>query len=143
MKKINKKRRVNQRFITEQGITKADPDIVNEEDFEVNYMEDEYNNYLNKKEKEKDPSNFKSPLYDGKKVYLNDEKNKNNISVNYWITEHENDLNCIYIELKMKYYKMYIKSGEGIIEKMDLFENLKKGKKNLEEKKDKKPPSRI
>ena len=138
VKKINKKRRVNQRFITEQGITKADPDIVNEEDFEVNYMEDEYNNYLNKKEKEKDPSNFKSPLYDGKKVYLNDEKNKNNISVNYWITEHENDLNCIYIELKMKYYKMYIKSGEGIIEKMDLFENLKKGKKNLEEKKDKK-----
>ena len=138
VKKINKKRRINQRLITEQGITKADPDIINEEDFEVNYMEDEYNNYLNKKEKEKDPNNFKSPLYDGKKIYLNDPKNKNNISVNYWITEHENDLNCIYIELKMKYYRMYIKSGEGIIEKMNLFENLKKGKKNLNEKKGKK-----
>ena len=35
VKKINKKRRVNQRFITEQGITKADPDIVNEEDFKI------------------------------------------------------------------------------------------------------------
>lgn len=76
VKKLNKKRRVNFRAITEQGISKADPDIINEEDFEVNYIESEYNNYLDKKEKEKDPENFKSPLYDGKTVYLKDEKNK-------------------------------------------------------------------
>ena len=53
VKKLNKKRRVNFRAITEQGISKADPDIINEEDFEVNYIESEYNNYLNKKKKEK------------------------------------------------------------------------------------------
>ena len=140
VKKINKKRRVNYRMITEQGISKADPDIINEEDFEVNYMENEYNTYLNKKEKEKDPSNpnFKSPLYDGKNIYLTDEKNSNNIKVNYTITEYENDLNCIYIELIMKYYRMYIKSGEGILEKMKLYDNLKKGKKNLDSSKLKK-----
>ena len=68
--------------MTEQGISKADPDIINEEDFEVNYLESEYKNYLNKKEKEKDPNNFKSPLYDGKTVYLKDEKNKDNIKFN-------------------------------------------------------------
>ena len=132
VKQLNKKRRVNHRMITEQGISKADPDIINEEDFEVNYMESEYNNYLNKKEKDK------SPLYDGNKIYLNDEKNKDNIKVNYSITEYENDLNCIYIELIMKYYRMYIKSGEGILEKMKMYENLKKNKKNLETKKLKK-----
>ena len=131
VKKYNKKRRENYRRLTEQGISKIDPDVINEEDFEVNYVEDEYNYYLNKKEKEKDPNNYKSPLYDGKNIYLKDEKNKDNISINYWVTEHENDLNCIYIELKMKYYRMYIKSWEGIIEKMEIFENLKKGKKNL------------
>ena len=132
VEQLNKKRRVNHRMITEQGISKADPDIINEEDFEVNYMESEYNNYLNKKEKDK------SPLYDGNKIYLNDEKNKDNIKVNYSITEYENDLNCIYIELIMKYYRMYIKSGEGILEKMKMYENLKKNKKNLETKKLKK-----
>ena len=132
VKQLNKKRRVNHRMITEQGISKADPDIINEEDFEVNYMESEYKNYLSKKEKDK------SPLYDGNKIYLNDEKNKDNIKVNYSITEYENDLNCIYIELIMKYYRMYIKSGEGILEKMKMYENLKKNKKNLETKKLKK-----
>ena len=140
VKKINKKRRVNYRLITEQGISKADPDIINEEDFEVNYMENEYSNYLNKKEKEKDPSktNIKSPLYDGKKVYLDDIKNNDNIKVNYSITEYENNLNCIYIELIMKYYRMYIKSGEGILEKMKMYDNLKKNKKNIDTKKLKK-----
>ena len=132
VKQLNKKRRVNHRMITEQGISKADPDIINEEDFEVNYMESEYKNYLSKKEKDK------SPLYDGNKIYLNDEKNKDNIKVNYSITEYENDLNCIYIELIMKYYRMYIKSGEGILEKMKMYENLKKGKKNLVKTKEKK-----
>ena len=138
VKKLNKKRRVNYRQLTEQGISKADPDIINEEDFEVNYIESEYKNYINKKEKEKDPNNFKSPLYDGKSVYLNDDKNKNNIKVNYFVTEHENDLNCIYIELKMKYYRMYIKSGDTIIDKMAMFENMKKGKKNIVKTKEKK-----
>ena len=116
-------------MITEQGISKADPDIINEEDFEVNYMENEYNNYLNKKEKEKDPNNtqeFKSPLYNGKSIYLNNEKNKDNIKVNYSVTEYENNLNCIYIELTMKYYRMYIKSGEGILDKIKIYDNLKK-----------------
>jgi len=85
-------------------------------------MESEYNTYLNKKEKEKDPNNtnYKSPLYDGKNVYLSDTKNSDNIKVNYNVTEYENDLNCIYIDLIMKYYRMYrmyIKSGEGILEK--------------------------
>jgi len=47
VKKLNKKRRINYRMVTEQGISKADPGIINEEDFEVNYMENEYNNYLN------------------------------------------------------------------------------------------------
>ena len=138
VKKLNKKRRVNYRQMTEQGISKADPDIINEEDFEVNYLESEYKNYLNKKEKEKDPNNFKSPLYDGKTVYLKDEKNKDNIKVNYMVTEHENDLNCIYIELKMKYYRMYIKSGDAITDKMVMFENMKNGKKNLIKTKEKK-----
>ena len=138
VKKLNKKRRVNYRQMTEQGISKADPDIINEEDFEVNYLESEYKNYLNKKEKEKDPNNFKSPLYDGKTVYLKDEKNKDNIKVNYMVTEHENDLNCIYIELKMKYYRMYIKSGDAITDKMAMFENMKNGKKNLIKTKEKK-----
>ena len=141
VKKLNKKRRVNYRMITEQGISKADPDIINEEDFEVNYMENEYNNYLNKKEKEKDPNNtqeFKSPLYNGKSVYLTNEKNKDNIKVNYSVTEYENNLNCIYIELTMKYYRMYIKSGEGILDKIKIYDNLKKGKKNLDTKKLKK-----
>ena len=58
--------------------------------------------------------------------------------MNYWVTEHENDLNCIYIELKMKYYRMYIKSGDTIVDKMAMFENLKKGKKNLVKTKEKK-----
>ena len=129
VKKINKKRRVNYRMINEQGISKADPDIINEEDFEVNYVENEYNEYLEKKDKK---------LYDGNKIYLNDEKNKDNIKVNYSITEYENDLNCIYIELIMKYYRMYIKSGEGILDKIKMYENLKKNKKNLETKKLKK-----
>ena len=53
----------------------------------MNYIENEYKDYLDKKEKEKDPNNFVSPLYDGKSVYLKDEKNKNNITVNYWVTE--------------------------------------------------------
>ena len=129
VKKINKKRRVNYRMINEQGISKADPDIINEEDFEVNYLENEYNEYLEKNDKK---------LYDGNKIYLNDEKNKDNIKVNYSITEYENDLNCIYIELIMKYYRMYIKSGEGILDKIKMYENLKKNKKNLETKKLKK-----
>ena len=129
VKKINKKRRVNYRMINEQGISKADPDIINEEDFEVNYVENEYNEYLEKKDKK---------LYDGNKIYLNDEKNKDNIKVNYSITEYENDLNCIYIELIMKYYRMYIKSGEGILDKIKMYENLKKNKNNLETKKLKK-----
>ena len=129
VKKINKKRRVNYRMINEQGISKADPDIINEEDFEVNYVENEYNEYLEKKDKK---------IYDGNKIYLNDEKNKDNIKVNYSITEYENDLNCIYIELIMKYYRMYIKSGEGILDKIKMYENLKKNKKNLETKKLKK-----
>ena len=129
VKKINKKRRVNYRMINEQGISKADPDIINEEDFEVNYVENEYNEYLEKNDKK---------LYDGNKIYLNDEKNKDNIKVNYSITEYENDLNCIYIELIMKYYRMYIKSGEGILDKIKMYENLKKNKKNLETKKLKK-----
>lgn len=63
---------------------------------------------------------------------------KNNISVNYWVTEHENDLNCIYIELKMKYYRMYIKTGDSIVNKMTIYENMKKGKKNLDNTKEKK-----
>ena len=129
VKKINKKRRVNYRMINEQGISKADPDIINEEDFEVNYLENEYNEYLEKNDKK---------LYDGNKIYLNDEKNKDNIKVNYSITEYENDLNCIYIELIMKYYRMYIKSGEGILDKIKMYENLKKNKNNLETKKLKK-----
>ena len=129
VKKINKKRRVNYRMINEQGISKADPDIINEEDFEVNYLENEYNEYLEKKDKK---------VYDGNKIYLNDEKNKDNIKMNYSITEYENDLNCIYIELIMKYYRMYIKSGEGILDKIKMYENLKKNKNNLETKKLKK-----
>ena len=38
----------------------------------------------------------------------------------------------------MKYYRMYIKSGEGILEKIKLYDNLKKGKKNLDTKQVKK-----
>ena len=38
----------------------------------------------------------------------------------------------------MKYYRMYIKSGEGILDKIKMYENLKKNKKNLETKKLKK-----
>ena len=58
--------------------------------------------------------------------------------MNYWVTEHENDLNCIYIELKMKYYRMYIKTGDSIVNKMTIYENMKKGKKNLDNTKEKK-----
>ncbi len=47
-------------MINEQGISKADPGIINEEDFEVNYVENEYNEYLEKKDKK---------LYDGNKIY--------------------------------------------------------------------------
>ena len=38
----------------------------------------------------------------------------------------------------MKYYRMYIKSGEGILDKIKMYENLKKNKNNLETKKLKK-----
>ena len=91
-------------------------------------MEEEYSNYVEKKDKEK---NVESTLYNGKTVYLNDSKNKENIKVNYSMTEYENDLNCIYIELIIKYYRMYIKSGDSIVDKMAIFENMKAGKETL------------
>ena len=119
VKKINKKRRVNYRLITEQGISKADPDIINEEDFEVNYMENEYNNYLDKKEKEKELSKEKEeqpkPKYITKKIKdilpythvgFDGEEPKENNQDNYFIYKNFMD--------RKDYIYMSVCDGHGI-----------------------------
>ena len=121
VKMLNKKRRVNYKKLTGTGVSKIDNDLINEEDFEVNYLEDEYTKSLLPNDKNENNENKKP--YDGKSIYLQDPDNANNLKVNYQLTEYENDLNCLYIDLAMKYYRMYIKSGDGILEKMEIYKN--------------------
>ena len=121
VKKLNKKRRVNYKKVTGTGMSKIDNDLVNEEDFEVNYLEDSYVNSLLPKDKNENAES-KRP-YNGKDIYIKDPDNKDNLKINYAITEYENNLNCILINLEMKYYRMYIKSGDGILEKMEIYKN--------------------
>ena len=123
VKKLNKKRRVNYRKIIEKGIKKFEQDVCNEEDFEVNYLEDEYKKNIIDNQNQEDNKDL-IKLYDGKNAYLKDKNNSDNLLVNYNITEYENNLNCLYIELTVKYYRMYIKSGDGIIEKINIYNNI-------------------
>ena len=94
VKKLNKKRRVNYRKIIEKGIKKFEQDVCNEEDFEVNYLEDEYKKNIIDNQNQEDNKDLIN-LYDGKNAYLKDKNNSDNLLVNYNITEYENNLNCL------------------------------------------------
>lgn len=119
VRQLNLKRRVNyKKYIMSKdkstssiGIKKKiNNDEVNEEDFENNYLEGEYTKKLN-------DNNTKT--YDGKSIYTSNEANKDKIKINFYITEYENTLNCIYIDLIIKMYRMYIKTGDAILDKYD------------------------
>jgi hypothetical protein len=64
VKKLNKKRRVNYRKIIEKGIKKFEQHVCNEEDFEVNYLEDEYKKNIIDNQNQEDNKNLIN-LYDG------------------------------------------------------------------------------
>ena len=107
--------------------SKLNTDLIAEEDFEWNYCEEEFTKSL----KEQNVT-----TYDGKSAFTQQDSNKSKISINYYVTEYENDLNCIYIELICKMYRLYIKSGDDIIDKYD-WTNASLPKKYSRNKKDK------
>lgn len=106
VQELNLKRRRNIRKQAGLGVLTVDEE--DEEDFENISLEGEYENRLE--------NIFKKVL---KKFSLDEisEKEKNN----FFISENENTLNCIFVELNVKFYKLYLKNG--FIEKQNNMHN--------------------
>jgi golgin subfamily B member 1 len=96
VQELNLKRRRN--FRKHGGLSQLTQDEEDEEDFENISLESEYENRLE--------TIFKKVL----KSFNFDEiseKEKNNI----FISENENTLNCLFVELNVKFYRLYLKNG--------------------------------
>ena len=141
VKQLNLKRRVNYKKLlydnqnkvggVNKGIKKSTKDEIAEEDFETNYIETQYIDKLSS-------SSDDTQMYNANTVYVNDVNKKETIAINYAVTEYENTLNCIYVDLIVKMFRMYIKSGDAVLNKYDysdvsLPDNLKRKSTNDDE----------
>lgn len=101
VKEINFKRRKNYRSINK--ISKLTPEEEAEEEFEVNYLEREYQNRLDVSKASLNKN--LAPESGASENVIKEENLKKNI------TEYENNLNCLFVEIAIKYYRLYLKSA--------------------------------
>ena len=111
VKEINFKRRKNYRMFNK--LSKLSPEEEAEEEFEVNYLEKEYTERI----EIIDGAGIvgQSPLNTAvNKTLGNSGSQENEENLKKYVTEFENNLNCLFVEISIKYYRLFLKSAMNI-----------------------------
>lgn len=107
VRQLNFRRRKNYR--SSFGLNKLNPDEEYEEDFESFSMETEYEERLSK-------------MYKKALDKFDIDKADTNQKIRMLITENENTINCLYVDLTIKYYRLYLKYS--VLEKYNNLNNF-------------------
>jgi len=105
IKDINFKRRKQYRTINK--VSKMNSAEEAEEEFEVNFLEKEYKEKLDANLT--NTSNIQNTQGNSAEELNN--LIKENENLRKYITEFENNLNCLFVEISVKYYRLYLKSA--------------------------------